>query len=243
MAKRKEVTKFLVDKVNGIIPRYDTNGELLKKRLDALSDKEFKEFIEGLKPRNERKENDPKSVIPYYLPNLSKNKVNLKRMFKLVKDLGRSFTHRLVMTDPHTGVKYVTPHEYLCFDTYIRRQAQTLDKKASIPAIRQQIDDRSGQPTALSRGSRISSPERRFLDSRNLRTVQKELVHVRGGATRAYQEFKRQLLATGQIDVESLEGLGVAKSTNTLAAFLNAQGLGNNVNPRTQVPPEVTKVN
>lgn len=240
-ASRKEVTKFLVDKVDAIIPGYKINGELLKKRLDALNEAEFKNFIDGLKPRSEKKEGDLTTVIPFYLPNLSKHKVNLKRMFKLVKELGKSFTHRLIMTDHHTGIKYVTPHEYLCFDTFVRRQAQTMDKKASIPDVRQQIDDRSGQPTALSKGSRISSPERRFLDSRNLRKVQEELIHVRGGSVKAYQEFKRQLLNSGEVELETLKGLGRAKSTDTLSILLNCQGLGNNILPGTKVPEDARK--
>lgn len=237
-ATRDEVTKYIADTLDSIVPGYKVNGELITKRLNALTKEEFDVFIEGLKPRHELKEGEERSVIPFYLPNLSKHKVNISRMFKLVEKLGRKFTHRLVMTDPHTGVRYLTPHEYLCFDTYVRRQAQTLMKKASIPDVRQQIDDLSGQPTSLAKGSRISSPERRFLDSRDLREVQNELVHVRGGSQKAYREFKRQLLNTGTVSRADLDGLGLAKSTETLSALLNAQGLGNNVDPNTKIPSD-----
>lgn len=237
-ASRSEVINFIVKHVDSIIPGYKFNGELVREKLSALSDAEFKSFMEGLKPKSELSPGQERSVIPFYLPNLSKHKVNIARMFRLARNLGRPFMHRLVMTDPKTGVRYLTPHEYPCMDISVRRQAQTGFKKRSIPGVRQQVDDLTGQPTAISKGSRISSTELKFLRSRNLPNVQTELVHIRGGSRVAYREFRRRLFENGEVTVEELQGLGAAKSTETLAALMNSQHLGNNVLPNTKVPED-----
>lgn len=238
MSKREEVTDFIVKHIDSIIPGNKFNGELIRKKLESLTKAEFAQYMDGLKPRTELKEGETKTTIPFYLPNLTKDKVSIARMFKLVRGLGRSLSHRLIMTDPKTGVQYLTPHEYPCMDIMVRRQAQTSYKKASIPGAKQALDDLTGQPTALAKGSRISSPELKFLDSRGLENVQSELVHVRGGAKSAYREFTRQLFTEGEVNIDELKGLGYAKSTETLAALMNGQHLGNNVLPNTKVPDE-----
>lgn len=236
--KRQEVTDFMVGHVNKIIPGYTTSGDLLRTELDALTDAQFAEFVEGLKPRAVVKDKEARTVIPFYLPNLSEKKVSIARCFKLTRDLGRSLSQRLVMTDPHTGVEYLTPHEYPCLDIAVRRQAQTGFKKRSIPDATQQIDDMSGQPTAMAKGSRISSPESKFLDSRDLLASQSELTHVRGGSQKAYREFRRTLATVGEADLKDFRGLGSAKSTEVVSAFLNAQHLGNNIVAGTTVPQD-----
>lgn len=238
MSKRKQVIDFIVKGVNDILPRNKFNGDMIREKLEKMTETEFSLFVEGLKPKSERKENDPKSVIPFYLPNLTPDKISIKHMFKLVRGLGRSLSNRLVMTDPKTGVRYLTPHEYPCMDTVVRRQAQTSYKKASIPGVRQKLDDMTGQSTALSKGSRISSPELKFMDSRGLTNVQTELVHVRGGAKDAYREMSRKLFTDGEVSLDQLKGLGPAKSTETLAALMNSQHLGNNVLPGTKIPED-----
>lgn len=237
-ATRQEVTDFIVGHVNKIIPGYKTSGEILRTELDTLTDVQFAEFINGLAPNAAVKTGHPKTVIPFYLPNLSEKKVSIARCFKLARELGRPLEQRLLMTDPHTGVQYVTPHEYPCMNIVARRQAQTGFKKRAIPGAKQQIDDLSGQPTALSKGSRISAPESKFLDSRNLLATQSELVHVRGGALNAYREFRRRLANVGEVELKDLKGLGPAKSTEVVSAFLNAQHLGNNIVPGTVVPDD-----
>lgn len=238
-AKRKVVIDFIIKGVNAILLSNNKfNGNLLRRKLEAMSDKDFSTYMEGLKPRAQLKEGELRSSIPFYLPNLTEDKINIKHMFKLVRGLNRSLTNRLVMTDPKTGVRYLTPHEYPCMDTIVRRQAQTSYKKASIPGVTQQLDDMTGQPTALSKGSRVSSPELKFMDSRGLTNVQTELVHVRGGSKEAYREMTRKLFEDGEVSLDQLRGLGPAKSAEVLSALMNAQHLGNNVLPGTKVPED-----
>lgn len=237
-SKREEVTEFIISSVNAIIPGYTKAGDLVRLELSHLTDDQFGEWVKGLAKKPLLQPGVTRTYIPFYLPNLAKEKVSIARCFKITRELGYSMTHRLVMTDPLTGVEYLTPHEYPCMNVVARRQAQTAFKKRSIPGVKQQIDDLSGQPTALSKGSRISSPEAKFLDSRGLVEVQRELLHVRGGATNAYRAFKRALLKDGTVDLNSLQGLGAAKSSEVLSAFLNAQHLGNNILPNTVVPED-----
>lgn len=236
--KRKKVIDFIVKGVGDIRANSKFNKDLLRDKLERMTDKEFSIYMEGLKPKAELKEGEVKSTIPFYLPNLAPDKISIKRMFSLVRGLNRSLTNRLVITDPKTNVRYLTPHEYPTLDTLVRRQAQTSYKKASIPGVTQQLDDMTGQPTALSKGSRVSSPELRFMDSRGLVNTQTELVHVRGGAKSAYREMTRKLFEDGEVSLDQLKGLGHAKSAEVLSAFMNAQHLGNNILPNTKVPED-----
>lgn len=236
--KRAEITDFIVGCVDNIIPGYKKAGELARLEIEQMDDAQFATWVEGLAPKALLAEGVQRSYIPFYLPNLQKEKVSIARCFKIVRELGYSLSHRLVMTDPLTGVTYLTPHEYPCMDIVARRQAQTAYKKRSIPGVRQQIDALTGQPTATSKGSRISSPEAKFLDSRGLVEVQRELMHVRGGAVAAYRAFKKQLFNFGEVDMKDLAGLGPAKSSQVLSAYLNAQHLGNNILPGTAVPED-----
>lgn len=238
MASKAEVIDYIVDKVDSILPGDKSNGVQLRKDLEAMSEADFKAFVTGLRPRASLEPGEQATAIPFYLPNLTKRKISIRRMYELCRKLGYPIAQRLVLTDPATKVRYVTPHEYPIFHVMVRRQAQTAFKKRSIPGVKQQIDELSGQPTATAKGSRISGAERRYLQSRGLVQSQNELSHVRGGATLAYREFRNALIQDGTVDLTMLEGLGPATSTQTASALLNACHIGNNYLAETPVPDD-----
>ncbi len=236
---REELIQFIVDGVNKVIPGDTTNGELIRKNLESLSSKEFDAYIRSLARTETNDQKMKRNVLPFYRPNLSKSKYNTVHLYRICEELGYPIEQRLVMTDPITGVQYLTPHKYPCFDVQVGRQAQTISKKRSIPERTQTIDDLTGQPTSTSKGSRISSPEARGLGSRGLDKALLELAHVRGGSTEAYREMTRSIVETGQCTLDQVKGLGHAKSAKTLAAYLNACHIGNNIIPETPIPPKV----
>lgn len=237
-AKRKQVTEFILEHIQMIIPDSTSNRDLLKAKLEALTDVEFENYIRKLKPARTPEEIAQREFLPFYVPNLSKDRISIARNYEIARKLGKSLAHKLVMTDPDTGLKYVTPHEYPVYDLPVRRQAQTVIKKRSIPEHHQREDDLTGQPTSLSKGSRISDAELMALGSRNLPTTVLEFIKVRGGDTAAYREMKRLLIERGECSINDVTGLGRAKSTKTLAAFFNAMMIGNNFDPDTKVPED-----
>lgn len=240
-AKRKKVTDFILANIAKIIPDDKTNVELLKEKFAAMSDAEFEAYIRKLGPARTPEEISQRECLPYYVPNLGKHRISIARNYQLARDLGRSLEHRLIMTDGATGLQYVTPHPYPVYDLAVRRQAQTIPKKRSIPEHNQRIDDLTGQPTSESKGSRISAPEHVSLSSRRLDNTLLEFLKVRGGDNAAYREFKRLLTENGEVSMEQLMGLGIAKSTETAAILFNCAHIGNNINPATPVPEDALK--
>lgn len=236
---RAEVTAFIVDGIDQVIPGDKTNGQLTKEALDKLSAKDFDAYIQSLGPAVTNEEKRKRNVLPFYRPNLSKARFDIAHLYRLCEKMGHPIEQRLIMTDPVTGVVYLTPHKYPCMDVQVGRQSQTIGKKRSIPERTQTIDDLTGQPTSTSKGSRISSPEAKGIGSRGLDKPLIELTHVRGGSVESYREMVRQLTDTGRCNINQITGLSRAKSVMTLSAFLTACHIGNNINPDTPVPPEV----
>lgn len=240
-AKRKQVTEFILSNIAKLIPEDKTNVELLGKKFAAMSDQEFEAYIRKLGPARTPEEISQRETLPFYVPNLGKHRVSIARNYQIARDLGKSLEHRLVMTDGATGLQYVTPHPYPVLDLPVRRQAQTIPKKRSIPEHNQRIDDLTGQPTSESKGSRISAPEHVSLSSRRLDNTLMEFLKVRGGDNAAYREFKRILSENGEVSMSDLTGLGIAKSTETASVFFNCMLIGNNLDPSTPVPEDAKR--
>lgn len=238
MSKRKKVTDYILKSVQAVIPKDTTNRDLLSGFLEGLTDTEFEEYIKGLNPDIVMRGDTKRNNIPFYLPNLSKHRISIKHMFKLMDSIGHKPEQRLLMTDPHTGIRYVTPHEYLIVDLPIRRQSQTVSKKNSIPVGTQNTDELTHQPTNQSKGSRISRPEMSSLLARGLDKTIYETMNVRGGNEASRREFRRQLVTSGHGSLESLKGLGTVRSLETLSVFYNCMLIGNNVLPSTKVPAD-----
>lgn len=237
-AKRKRVTDFILENIARITPGDTKNRDLMKKRLDSLSDKEFENYLKRLKPAKTPEEIANREILPLYIPNLAKMKVSIANNYRHAKDLGKSLEHRLLMTDPSTGNVYLTPHIYPVFDLPVRRQAQTIVKKRSIPEHSKKVDDLTDQPIGESKGSRISAPELVSLSSRGLDDTILEFIKIRSGDASAYREMKRQLIETGECNLDQVIGLGKVKSTKTLSTFFNCMHIGNNIDPDTRVPDD-----
>lgn len=238
MSKRKKVTDFIVGAVNDIIPAFKDNGIMLRETLDALSDKEFDEYVRGFRNTPGADHTKPRSIIPYYLPNLSKHRLNIGRLFDLHDKIGRPARQRLIMSDALTGMEYLTPHLYPIVVLPVRRQSQTIAKKSSIPSGRQPIDELTHQPIQTSKGASLTQPEIGSLAARGLDSTLYELLNVRGGNETARREFRKQLLETGEGSLDSLSGVGTIKSVDTMSIFLNGMNLGNNSTMDSRVPED-----
>ncbi len=238
-SKRQEVIDFIIKAISDIIPKDKENPTSLRAHLEGMSDSEFDTYMLGFNPDMVSTKSVKRSQIPYYIPNLSKHRVSTDRLFEIHDKLGYSADgQHLIMSDPNTGLKYLTPHTYTIVELPLRRQSQTIVKKNSIPVGTQAIDELSNQPTNQSKGSRISRPELASLLARQLDKTTHELINIRGGNEEARREFKRQLISGGSATLDSLRGLGQVKSLESLSVFYNCMHLGNNVLPETRVPKE-----
>lgn len=196
------------------------NYEVMRQRLDALTDAEFDAYMEKLGSGEE--------ILPLYEPNFSENKITIERNFEIAKELGHEFFQRLWMTDPTTGQVFLTPERYLVIDLPIRRQQQMLIKKISVPEDNMHVDDLTGQPSGPSKGSKVSFPELQVLFAQGLDQSIEELIKFRGGDNKAYRAMYRDIVQTGAAKQEPIRKAGTrVRSTETLSILLKAMHLSN----------------
>lgn len=230
MASRQEVTKFIVESIAGIIPGDQFNADLTKQRLEAMSDSEFDVYIRSLaRPVNDE-DLVHQEILPFVSPNLKDPRVTMDNLMNVADKIGYLFFEHLWLTDPHTGVVYLTPQKYLTLHMTIRRQAQMLTKKSSIPADARHVDEMSGQVTGKSKGSKISFPELQAQLSHGLEHTLIEEIKVRGGDRTAQGEFERQLIENGEASIEDVTQSGdVTKSTSTVAVLYRGMMIDTNL--------------
>jgi len=218
MGNRKaamEVLKLIDEFIPG-----SPNYAIQKERLEALNDKEFEAFMKKLQSGEE--------CIPFYQPNMQKDKITVDRNLKLAKKLNHDFFERIWLTDETTGVTMLTPEKYMVIDLPIRRQQQLLIKKISIPQDNMHVDDLTGQPTGASKGSKLSFPELQVLYAMGLEESIEEMMKFRGGDEKAFRKLRQDIIETGEGNQESLRKMGTkVKATETLSTLLKAMHIDN----------------
>lgn len=230
MASRQEVTAFIVDSISGIIPGDSYNADLTKKRLDEMTDDEFDTYIRALAKPTTEEGIATQEILPFYSPNLKDPRVTMVNLMAVAEKIGHEFFEQLWLTDPQTGRVFLTPQKYLVLDMTVRRQAQMLTKKSSIPADTRHVDEMSGQVTGKSKGSKISFPELQAQLAQGLEHTLIEEIKVRGGDRAAQVEFDRQLIENGEASiVDVTAGGGVTKSTSTVGILLRGMMIDNDI--------------
>lgn len=135
------------------------------------------------------------------------------------------FNHyeKLWITPEDGGPTYLTPPKYLIIKVPVRRQAQLLVKKISIPENNRVVDKLSGQATGPSKGAKISLPETQILDALNLPNTLLELLKIRGGDEGAFRAYNASISRTGYASQSELANYATGvDSTATLKAILTA---------------------
>lgn len=219
MSNRKAATEFILKYIDKLLPG-SPNRERYEELFAGLSDKQFDQFMQQLESGEVN--------LSIVAPNLGKQKLDLKRNLKIADELGHEFFQRLVLTDPTTGLSYLTPIKYMVVDLPVRRQVQLLQKKATIPENNKHVDELSGQSTGPSKGSKISFPELQVLYAQNLDNTITELIKFRGGDTKGFNAMNRSIYETGGVSIEHLSKAGTkVKSVTTLTTLLKAMHLDN----------------
>lgn len=230
MGNRKKATDYILKHIAMFDPNDKANVQLTKQFLESLSDEQFEDYMRRLRKPENGAEDQGRETLTYYAPNLSKIKLEVKRNLEIADAIGHNFFERLWLTDPQTGETYLTTQAHMVVDLPIRRQAQLLIKKSSIPANNNTVDELSGQPTGESKGGKLSFPELQAQVAQQLDNTILEEIKIRGGDEIAYQEFERQMLETGSASLEQLLSLGTkVKSTETLSKLFKGMHFDNNL--------------
>jgi len=222
MSPRQRATNELLYFIDQFAPGSD-NRDIYERRLNQMTNQEFTDFMSRLESGED--------VLALFIPNLSKHSLSLKRNFQIAKKLDYPLFQHLHLTDPKTGQVYKTPIKHLVIDLPLRRQAQMLYKKMSIPENNQAVDERSGQPTGPSKGARVSYPELQVNAAKGLDNMVLELIKFRGGDVKAFNAMNRSIQETGDASLEEINAREPTnvKASQTLSVFLKAMHLQNNV--------------
>lgn len=216
---RAAATEVILTYIDKLMPG-SPNAEIYRQRFSEMSDKEFDEFMGQL----EREE----IFLTIQTPNLNKNKLSIERNFEIAKELGHEFFERIWMDEGNDIPPYLTNHKYLIVDLPLRRQAQLLTKKISIPKNNNTVDNLTGQPTGPSKGSKISYPELQILAALGLDNCSIELMKYRGGDLKGFNVMNNSISKTGGVELSTLDKLGSkVKSTQTLHTYLTSMHLSN----------------
>jgi len=219
MGDRKAATEFILKYVEKLLPG-SPNRARYEEMFAAMSDKQFDAFMQQLE--------SGEINLSIISPNLTKDRLDLERNLKIADELGHNFFQRLVLTDPTTGLSYLTPLKYMVVDLPVRRQVQLLQKKVTIPENNKHVDELSGQSTGASKGSKISFPELQVLFAQDLQSTITELIKFRGGDTKGFNAMNRSIYETGGASIEHLALAGTkVKSVTTLSTLLKAMHLDN----------------
>ncbi|MBW6067608.1 hypothetical protein [Pseudomonas aeruginosa] len=223
MTKRELVEKECLWIIDMFLPG-SSNVDIYKEMFARMNDEEFEEWINKLDSGEE--------MLALYAPNLcAKPKLTIKRNYKVAKAIGHNLFQHIILTDPGTGQVYRTANKHLVGLIPIRRQVQMLEKKKSIPGSSHVIDQRSGQVTGDSKGSRMSAPEIQVNASKGLRYSMIEFMKLRGGDQKAYNAMNRSIIETGSASVDSIMSTydATVQSNKTFACYLKGMMLQNNL--------------
>lgn len=211
---RKETEAFILKYIQKLKPGPE-NVTLYQERFAQMSDREFDQFIEAIEAGEE--------MLALVSPNLDGKAITVENNLKLGEELGIKFFKRIWIPDASGERAYLSKHAYFVGLMPVRRQAQHLVKKRSIPEDNRSINDLTGQPTGSgkSKGSKVSYPETQVMMALGLENTLTELLKPRGGDTKAFQAMNRSISQTGGVSLQALLKLNTrVKSTETLKVFL-----------------------
>jgi len=209
MSKRTKTEDYIVKNIRDIAG--DENAELYIKRFKELNDKEFDDFMVGLR--------DGRKVISIIAPIGSNNDISVKKNLSLAKNFGFKFLDRIVINGE---IKYSPDPEFLTLRLPFRRTAQLLKKKVSVPKHNKVKDLLTGQVTGDSASSKLTLPETQILLGLGLEESTTELLKYRGGDLGGGNAMETMLFNNGTVRQDVIENYSTGtESSKTLKAYFN----------------------
>lgn len=219
MSHRKEAEDFILEYITKIAPGGE-NTVIYQNLFKSMDDEAFEAFMKGIESGENR--------LAVVSPNFGKTGITVGNNLDLAKELGHNFFERIFIEGDENTPSYLTPIPYMVLDLPLRRQAQLLVKKISIPEDNKVVDNLTGQPTGRSKGSKISLPEVQVMASMGLDKTLEEFMKWRGGDTKGFDAMNNAIQSTGGVRMSSIEHLASGvESTRTLKVFLTCMHLSN----------------
>lgn len=221
MAKRKEAEQFILKYIDKILPK-GYSVQLYKDMFARMTDAEFEQFINDLE--------SGKQHLVLYAPNMQETKLNTKRNIEIAKELGHDFFQRLWIGQNKDTPTYLTPVKYMVVDMPVRRASQLLTKKIKIPEHNKSVDILTGQPTAKSKGSRVSFEEMKILAAMGLDNCIVEMMKFRGGDLKGFNAMNAMISRYGTANLKTLNNFSSGvESTKTFSTYLRAMHFKTNL--------------
>jgi len=214
MSKRKDTEEFILNYIAKVVTG-DENISLYRDLFKSMTNEQFDKFMVDLR--------DKKTTLGVIIPNGSKTiKVSIENNLKLAKELNFDFFQHLQVSANGNIPAYTTPNKYMVMRLPIRRAAQLLSKKISIPEDSKSIDSLTGQVTGKSKASKLTLPEVQILLGLGLNDSIKELMKIRGGDLGASNAHDAMLYKQGYATQAEIEKYSTkVVSTKTLKSYLN----------------------
>ena len=189
------------------------NVEQYKKIFADMSDKEFDDYMVGLR--------DKTKFLVLFKPMYKAKGLTTENNLKVATKYGLDFFERLQFTGNENEPDTVTSIKYLVIDLPYRRQSQTLEKKISLPDNNRIIDQSTYQPTGASKGAKVSFPELQVLIGMGLDNSVNELIKFRGGDRGGFSAYNSMMLRYGSVNLRTLNNYATGvESTKTLKSYL-----------------------
>ena len=212
--KRKQVEDYILKFIKRIVTGKE-NYELYEGLFKSMSDKDFDQFMQDLR--------DKKATLSVIVPNGSNIKVDIKNNFKLAQELGFDFFQHLHVDATDDIPAYTTPIKYMIVKFPVKRAAQLLSKKISIPEDNKKIDTLTGQVTGGSKSSKLTNPELQILLGLGLKKSIVELMKHRGGDLGSNNAMNNILFNYGSVTQDDLDQYSSkVESTKTLKSYFQA---------------------
>lgn len=218
---RKKTEAFIIEWIEKLLPG-GGNKKLYLDLFASMDDNAFTKFMNDIE--------SGEKTLSIIAPNFGSVSLSTERNLKLAKELDHNFFQRIWIEGNDTTPTYLTPIPYLVVDLPLRRQAQLLVKKISIPEDNKSVDDFTGQPTGKSKGSKISYPETQVLAAMGLDNCLVEMLKYRGGDIKGFDAMNNSISKTGGVSLEAIKGMASGvESTRVLKSYLNCMHLSNSL--------------
>lgn len=217
---RKAAEEEVFNVLESLLPG-SQNTSIYRNIFAAMPDEEFERFINELES-GER----PLAIIA---PELGPVTLDVSRNLDVADKWGHNFFERIWMDPQNGSPPYLSNDTYLVVELPLKRQAQFLIKKISIPEDNRSIDNLTGQPTGKSKGSKISWPELQILASLGeFDNTIEEFIKVRGGDLTSFNAMNHMISTTGGVSLKSISALGgKVKSVQSLSTLLTSMHIAN----------------
>lgn len=218
--KRKKVEEYILDLMDEFSKFGGNNAERYRRLFKAMNDDEFDRYMHELKAGN--------TQLSVIMPN-NDSHITTNAVVELANRRGVKIFQRVNMYDPSTNRKYLSKFPMMVVVIPVRRLAQYLFHKISLPEGDSHLNPVTGQVIPPDKGAALSMIETQILASKGLETSIVELLKVRAGDMSAYRTMKYTIEDQGDVSVTDIPMTGRPRSVITMNCYLHALGIAGNL--------------